>query len=255
MRDFLRRSWALALPAALYFYVFPYLPELRSPNELCRLHQTRALVDHGTIEINQVLRDFGYVGDLSCVAVARDEAGRVVERQPCPQVRGQPRFREEHYFPSKAPLLSVAATPVYAALKAWRGSPQAVGEVPLVFFARLFVTILPAALLLVFVRRFLRAYADARVADVLTVAYALGTLAFSYAELFMSHQTTGVLLFLCFYAAWRTGRGEWPGWGYAVCGLFAGLSVAAEYTAALALLPLAGYTLWTAYARAGEPSA
>jgi hypothetical protein len=46
------------------------------------------------------------------VAVARDAGGAVVERRACPEVRGHPRFREEHYFPSKAPLLSVAAAPV-----------------------------------------------------------------------------------------------------------------------------------------------
>lgn len=246
LRIFVRAHWAVLLPAVVYLYIFPYLPELRSPNELCRLQQTRALVDHGTFEINQVLRDFGYVGDLSCVAVARDASGNVVERQACPAVRGQARFSEEHYFPSKAPLLSVAATPVYAVLKAWRGGAKEVGEIPLVFFSRFFVTLLPAVLLLIPIRRFLRTYVTPMVADVITAAYALGSLAFSYAELFMSHQTTGVLLFLCFYAAWRTGRGEWKSWGYAVCGLLAGLSVAAEYTAALALVPLAVYTVWTA---------
>ncbi|MGC4114921.1 MAG: hypothetical protein QM765_10005 [Myxococcales bacterium] len=239
----LRAHWSLVLPAFVYLTVFPWLPELRSPNELCRLHQSAALVDHHTFEINQVLQERGWAGDLSCVAVARDEHGAVVERRACPEVRGQPRFREEHFFPSKAPLLSVAAVPVYAALKAVR-SP--VPENALVFFARLFCTVLPAVLLLVLVRRFLRAQLDERTADALTAAYALGTLAFSYAELFMSHQTAAVLLFTCFYALWRLGRGDWRPRGYVVAGLLAGLTVAAEYTAALGLVPLAAYALWTA---------
>lgn len=239
----LRTDWALALPAFVYLTVFPWLPELRSPNELCRLHQTAALVDHRTFEINDVLRERGWAGDLSCVAVARDEGGAVVERRACPEVRGQPRFGEEHYFPSKAPLLSVAAVPVYAALKAVR-SP--VPENALVFFGRLFCTVLPAVLVLVLVRRFLRAHLEEPVADALTASYALGTLAFSYAELFMSHQTAAVLLFACFYALWRLARGDWRPRGYLVAGLLAGLTVAAEYTAALGLVPLAGYALWTA---------
>jgi hypothetical protein len=241
----MRRNWALALPACVYLYVFPYLPELRSPNELCRLHQTRALVDHGTFEISQVLRERGWVGDLSCMAIARDPSGRAIERRACPAARGKQLFTEERYFPSKAPLLSVMATPIYWALERLRG-PRGVPEVPLVFFARLFCTILPSILLLIPLRRFLRAQVQFAIADGVTVSYALGTLAFSYSELFMSHQTTAVTLFLCFFALWRTRRGEWGLWGYAVAGFFAGLSVTAEYTAALGLGPLAAYALWTA---------
>lgn len=250
---FLRAHWAILLPAFAYLYIFPYLPELRSPNELCRLHQTRALVDHGTIEINEVLREHGRVGDLSCVAIARDAQGNVEERRPCPAVRGQARFREEHYLPSKSPLLSFMAVPVYAVLKALAGP---VPEVPLVFFARLFCTVLPGVLILVLVRRFLRARLEPRVADAVTVVYALGTLAFSYAELFMSHQTTAVMVFVSFYALWRVRRGEWPVWGYLVAGVFAGLTVAAEYTGALGLIPLAIYGVWTAPGgRAGKARA
>lgn len=243
----MRVNWAIAVPAFIYLFVFPWLPELRSPNELCRLHQTRALVDHGTFEIGEVLASHGYVGDLSCVAVAR-EGGKVVARRPCPEVAGQARFSERHYYPSKAPLLSVAATPVYALLKLLRGGAP-VGESALVFFARLFCTVLPAAMLLVLVRRFLRAHLEAELADGLTAAYALGTLAFSYAELFMSHQTAGLLLFATYYSLWRVKRDEWRARGYLVAGALAGLSVAAEYTSAMALLPLAAYALWTAPGR------
>jgi hypothetical protein len=239
----LRAHWAILLPALAYFSVFPYLPELRSPNELCRLHQTAALWDHGTLEINAVLNERGWVGDLSCVAVARGPGRAIAERAACPRVQGDPRFSERHYFPSKAPLLSLAAVPAYAALKAFRAP---VPELALVFFARLLCTVLPAALLLVPLRRFLRAHARPATADALTAAYALGSLAFSYAELFMSHQTTGVLLFLCFYSLWRLQRGEWPTQGYLVAGLLASLTVAAEYTGALGLVPLVAYGLATA---------
>src|SRR3954469_25459631 len=93
--------WPILLPAFIYVSLFPYLPDLRSPNELCRLYQTRALVDHRAIEINEILRELGPMGDLSCVAVARAPDGRVADRRPCPAVRGQARFREEHFYPSK----------------------------------------------------------------------------------------------------------------------------------------------------------
>jgi hypothetical protein len=209
-----------AVLVALYVLAFPYHPGLRSPNELCRLWQTRALVEYGTLDINQALQDYGYVGDLSVMN------GR--------------------YFPSKAPLLSFAAVPVYAVLRGLGGGfLYAVHEVPLVFFSRLFLTVLPTLGLLWLVRRFLGAYVSPGVADAVTVTYGLGSLAFSYSLLFMSHQTTAVLLFGGFYALWRLARGEWRERGYLVVGACAGATVAAEYTGALGVLGLVLYAVLT----------
>nr|WP_255671702.1 hypothetical protein [Corallococcus sp. AS-1-6] len=213
-----RAVWATV--AALYVVLFPYHPGLRSPNELCRLWQTRALVEDGTLEINRALRDYGPVGDLSVM--------------------------DGRYYPSKAPLLSFAAVPVYAGLRALGGGHRyAVPEVPLVFFSRLFLTVLPTLGLLWLVRRFLRAFLSPVVADGVTVTYALGSLAFSYSLLFMSHQTTAVLLFAGFYALWKLSRGEWRERGYAVAGACAGATVAAEYTGALGVLGLILYAILT----------
>lgn len=209
---------------ALYVLLFPYHPGLRSPNELCRLWQTRALVEYGTLDINGTLRDFGYVGDLS--------------------------VKDGKYYPSKAPLLSFSAVPIYAVLRAVGGGTlRAVDEVPLVFFSRLVLTVLPTLLLLVLVRRFLGAYVSGRVADAVTVTYALGSLAFSYSLLFMSHQTTAVLLFGGFYALWRVARGEWGPGGYVVAGACAGATVAAEYTGALGVLGLVLYAVLGVFGR------
>ncbi|MGD0836160.1 MAG: hypothetical protein ABSB49_05885 [Polyangia bacterium] len=239
----LRRHWAILLPAFVYLYIFPYLPALRSPNELCRLLQSRALVDQHTLEIGEELRVHGQVGDLSCVAVARAASGAAMERLPCPQAGGNPRFREEHFFPSKAPLLAFAAAPIYGVLKLVHGD---VSELALMFFARLGCVILPSILLLLLVHRYLTAMVSASLADLVTLVYALGTLAFSYSEQFVSHQTTAVLAFACFFALWRLRRGEWTVSGYAVAGFLAGLTVAAEYTGVLALLPLGAYGALTA---------
>lgn len=240
---FLRRHWPILLPAFVYLYIFPYQPALHSPNELCRLLQSRALVDHHSIEIGEELGAHGPVGDLSCVAVARAASGKVAERAPCPQARGNPRFKEEHFFPSKAPLLAFAAAPAYGALKLVH---RDVPEMALMFFARLFCLAIPSLLVLLLVRRYLATVVPSSLAGAVTLAYALGTLAFSYSEQFVSHQTTAVCAFACFYALWRLRRGEWPTWGYAVAGLLAGLTVAAEYTGALALLPLGAYGALTA---------
>ncbi|WNG44188.1 hypothetical protein F0U60_08780 [Archangium minus] len=219
-----------AVLVALYVLLFPYHPGLRSPNELCRLWQTRALVEYGTLDINRALKDFGYVGDLS--------------------------VKDGKYYPSKAPLLSFAAVPVYAVLRAWSGGfLYAVREVPLVFFSRLILTVLPTLLLLWLVRRFLGSYLSPGVADAVTVTYGLGSLAFSYSLLFMSHQTTAVLLFSGFYALWRIARDEWRERGYLVAGACAGATVAAEYTGALGVLGLVLYAVLSVLWREEPPRA
>jgi len=210
------RQVLFGLIGSLYLVAFPYHPGLRSPNELCRLWQTRALVEYGSLDINQTLRDYGPVGDLS--------------------------VKDGRYFPSKAPLLSFAAVPIYWALRAWGGGGRfAVPEVPWVFWSRLFITVLPTLVMLIFLRRFLATYLSDRWADVAVAAYAVGTLAFGYSLLFISHQTTSVLLFGCFYALWRCGRGDWKPSGYAVAGAFAGAAICCEYTSALTLAPLVAY--------------
>ena len=239
MQRWLSPRTGFALVAALYLLSFPYHPGLRSPNELCRLWQSRALVDFGTLHINGVLQARGMVGDLSCTAVVNE--GGVQHLAPCvgpdaPRAGVVARW----YYPSKAPLISVLGAPIYWVLEKVQGQ---VSEVSQVLWSRLFVTILPALLLLGLLRRFLAASVEARTADLFTVVYALGTMAFSYAESFMSHQLTAVLLFSSFYCAWKVERGEWKVWGYALAGVFAGAAVTAEYTAALGVLCVAAYTV------------
>src|SRR4051812_42933908 len=170
------RVW-FGLVAALYVVIFPWHPNLRSPNELCRLWQTRAIVEQGKLSLNETMQRYGPVGDLS--------------------------VKDGVYYPSKAPLMSFLAVPIYWVLTKV-AAPAAVPELPQVFFSRLLLTIAPTLLMLVFLRRFLKAYLKGVLPEALTVAYALGTLAFSYSEAFFSHQATAVLLFLAFYAAWRT---------------------------------------------------
>src|SRR6185436_10789411 len=206
------------LIAGLYLLIFPWHPGLRSPNELCRLWQSRAIVDEGKVSLNETMRKYGPVGDLS--------------------------VKDGVYYPSKAPLMSFAGVPVYWVLKLFAGQ-GAVPEIPQVFFSRVVLTIAPTLLMLVFLLRFLKTYLKGQLPEVLVVAYALGTIAFSYSEAFFSHQATAVLLFFAFYAAWRTLRGEAKVWGWAIAGACAGAAVMAEYTAALTVVALA---LWVAVA-------
>jgi hypothetical protein len=238
-----------ALVAALYLLSFPYHPGLRSPNELCRLWQARSLVDFGTLDINGTIRQLGMVGDLSCVAVLADGT-----LKPCVGPDAPPRqlVSAIHYYPSKAPLTAFLAAPVYWVLE--RFGP--VSEVSQVLFSRLVVTILPALALLWLLRRFLGAYLEPALTDVLVVVYALGTMAFSYAESFMSHQLTAALLFAAFFCAWKVERKDWGERGYLLAGLAAGAVVACEYTGALGVVCVSTYVIaarwkqWPALGRA-----
>jgi 4-amino-4-deoxy-L-arabinose transferase-like glycosyltransferase len=249
MERWLSPKVGFALVAALYLLSFPYHPGLRSPNELCRLFQSRSLVDFHTLNINGELQQLGMVGDLSCTSQVQGDP----KLYPCvgpdaPRQNVVARF----YYPSKAPLVSFLGAPVYWVLTKF----GPVTELSQVLWSRLFVTIIPALLLLVLLRRFLSAYVEPATAEVFTVVYALGTMAYSYAEAFMSHQLTAVLLFCAFFCAWKVERGEWKWWGYALAGLAASAAVVSEYTAALGVVCIAAYTVaarwqkWRALAQA-----
>lgn len=185
--------------------------------------QSRALIDFGELSLNRAMRVYGAVGDLS--------------------------VRNGLFYPSKAPLLSFAAAPIYAVLRSLAGGTiGSVPEIPLVFFARLFLTALPTLLLLGLLRRFLEAYVDETITDLFVTFYALGTLAFSYSLQFLSHQTSAALLFAGFYAGWRWSRSEAPEAVLLLVGLLSGLGVTAEYTSAM---PAGLVAVWIAFARPG----
>ncbi|MFT3710379.1 MAG: hypothetical protein QM817_22375 [Archangium sp.] len=230
------------LLAALYLLSFPYHPGLRSPNELCRLWQSRALIDDGAISINGVIQRSGMVGDLSCTATVNENGVETLHRCVGPEA---PRFgvTAVHYYPSKAPLMSFLGAPVYGLLKVFSGG--VVSELSQVLWSRFFLTVLPTLGLLFLLRKFLVAYVAPATADFFVIVYALGSMAFTYSVQFMSHQMTAVLLFSAFFLAWRIERGELKVGFYALTGLLAALAVVAEYTAALGVLCLASWTVFS----------
>jgi hypothetical protein len=241
-------TFGYALLVALYVLSFPYHPGLRSPNELCRLWQSRALVDHGVLNLNATIMQHGMVGDLSCTLVMEDGSLKPCVGPDAPRSGAVQRF----LYPSKAPLLSVLGAPVYWVLSKVHAP---VSELTQVLFSRLLLTVLPSLLMLALLRRVLAAYVSEAVADVTTITYGLGTMAFSYAEAFMSHQVTAALLFATFFTAWRVERGEWRERGLLVTGALAGLVVVSEYTGALGVVCVSTYVLasrWRAWGRLAQ---
>src|SRR4051794_7841687 len=131
MEALLDKRLGYGLVVALYLLVFPWHPGLNSPNELCRLWQSRALVEDGKVEINAQLQRYGMVGDLS--------------------------VKDGHYYPSKAPLISFAGAPIYWVESKLAGE-AGVDVLRQVYWSRLFITVLPALLMLILLRRFLLTY-------------------------------------------------------------------------------------------------
>jgi hypothetical protein len=253
MQRVLSARVGFGLVAALYLLSLPYHPGLRSPNELCRLWQSRSLVDFGTLNINGTLRQLGMVGDLSCTRVV-DEGGGAVTLHPCVGPNApQQNVIDQLYYPSKAPLISFLGAPVYWVLERVHGQ---VGEVEQVAWTRLLVLILPTLGLLVLLRRFLSAFLSAELTDFLVVVYALGSMAFSYSQAVLSHQLTATLLFAAFFVAWRIERKEWSDRAYVLAGFLSGAVVVAEYTGALGVVCISSFVIasrwkqWPALGRA-----
>ncbi|HVT74175.1 MAG TPA: hypothetical protein VHD61_13650, partial [Lacunisphaera sp.] len=62
-RPALRRHAAWLLVSAAYLFASPYFEQLNNPNENVRVWATRAVAAHGVLEIDDVVREWGYVND------------------------------------------------------------------------------------------------------------------------------------------------------------------------------------------------
>ena len=89
-RSFLRVFFVLVFVPM--FGVFPYLSAINNPNENVRIYMTMALVDDGTLCIDQAVSRFGWVNDMARVP-AKDGSS--------------------HYFSVKGPAISFAGVPAY----------------------------------------------------------------------------------------------------------------------------------------------
>jgi hypothetical protein len=200
---------------ALAFTAYAYFFQGGGWNAAVRFDLVRAIVEQGTVRID------GYqtnTGDLA--------------------------YRDGHYYCDKAPGLSFAAVPVYAALYPLRGEGRL--RARFVSGAAWLCTILTVALpstaavvMLYVLGGTLGLRPRARAA--LAAAYALGTLAFPYSTLFYGHQLAAALLFLAFGLLARA-RDMPPRAGRLLAaGALLGSAIAVEYPAALAAAAIGVY--------------
>ncbi len=153
-----------------------------------------------------------------------------------------------HYYTDKAPGLSLASVPPYAAIHAigWPGPdrPAAVMHVLTVLVVGVASSAAATGLFLTLgtlgVRRSLAALA--------TVAWTLGTNAFAYATLYMAHQLVGALLvgaFCLLRAEKDRGSSEGRRWLVPLAGALGSFAAISEYPAAVAGVMLFAYGVYS----------
>ena len=159
--------------AFIYLYSFPYFDRLRSANEMPRILMTQEIVERGTCRIDARVSEMSSTFDTS-------------------------RGVDGHLYSNKAPGPSFVAVPAYAVLKLVGQTSMKVST----WAFRVFAVTLPALLFLFFFYRLAGRFAmDESARCLALVAYALGSSAFPYSILFMSHQLASVCLGGGFVAA------------------------------------------------------
>jgi len=213
-----RYGWLCAIAAA-YLYLFPYYPKLQSANELPRVYLVKAMVEDHTFAIDRGVATWGGTSDLSRYA--------------------------GHYYQNKAPGASLVAAPVYALVRL-AGEPSLAVTM---WLCRIVTGVIPSLWLLWLLYGYLERFApEAATRKLVLIAYAVGSMAFTYALQFYAHQLSAV----CIAAAWILGDGvaartRSPRTMLAV-GFLAALAPVVDYQTAFAVLPLAGYVvarMWT----------
>jgi hypothetical protein len=229
----LRRHASWFLVAAAYLIVSPYFEAINNPNENVRVWATRAIVEHRVLNIDAVMREWGYVNDKAKNA--------------------------HHVYSSKAPGVSFFGVPVLFAetelRKLW-GWP-APGKREATFWLRLWAVKLPMlGFFWLFARYVERKTRSGLARDLLLVALGLGTMLYPYGGMFVGHALAAAAAFSAFIllddprvdrlaprGAQETEEARRSWRRVAAAGFLAALAVTLEYQAILVALALAVYLM------------
>src|SRR4051812_21903942 len=189
-----------------------------------RVYMARAIVEHGTYAIGERVAVPG--GRLRDVGPVYDEWGYVNDKAlVCDDAGRSPPACAGKLYAAKAPGPSFLAVPVLAALRFLGDAPLGLRWLD-VLVLRWTLCILPTAVFWVVLRRFLLAAgALPQVALGCVVAGGLGSLSFTYGQMFAGHQLAALCLGSAYLAAfWRSRP--------ALLGFFSSLAVCCEYPSA-----------------------
>jgi len=200
-----RPPWLFMFLIFLAYIFFTYTwPGFRNTNEYSRIFLTRALIDHNTFDID----------DLIAIHNTQDKS-----------------FYNGHFYSNKAPGNSLLAAPVYLIIRMLGIHFRfELSEGMILYFIKAVCISLPSALFLILLFKFwsyITLFYSLR--ESFLIAYALGTLAWPYSGLFYGHQLVAVCLFLAFLLIFdgkNLARGNRPAFE---AGFFCGLAFFIEY--------------------------
>lgn len=210
----MRYGWLAAIAVA-YLYVVPYFPRIHSANELPRAYLVQAIVEDHTFAIDHGVARWGATADVSP--------------------------SNGHQYSNKAPGSSLLAVPAYAAVRAIAGPPSLPTTL---WICRVFAGIVPMLAFLVLLWGFLTRFApDPAVRRLVVIAYALGSLAMTYAILFYSHQLGAICIAGAWMLALDVADGKRRLAVMVAAGFLAGAAPLVDYQAVFAALPVAIHIL------------
>jgi hypothetical protein len=229
-----------------------FFPRWADWSQNSRLDLVLAVVDQGTLKIDDYYHN---TGDYALF-----EGHYYMDKAPGPSFLGIPVYAVLRPVLQLEPVQNildrVASSPVFASTIN-EDSDETVQErmyAAIVLYAVTFaVSVLPSAFLGVLMFRFMmQVGVAAHWAVLTTLAYGLGTNAFTYSGVFYSHQLTAVLLFAAFYIGFQIKRGTHsPRWVIAA-GLLLGYSIISEYPTFLIALGVFVYIIMALWPLAQE---
>lgn len=209
------RRWIVFIVLAIvHVYAFPYFGALRHANELPRVLTTQQIVHEHTFRLDSRIDELGSKADIATTPDGR-------------------------HYQNKSPGLSILGVLVYAplALVWWIVGAGKPSLLVTTWLLRVVVVTAPAVLFLAPFRKFAELFAgsDKLARDASFLAYALGSLAFAYSIVFMSHVPATVIVATAFILTSELTRGterfrRTP----LVIGALLGLAMFVEYQAIFA---------------------
>lgn len=201
-----RPLWALTLGAILLCYLFPLhaWTGYRNFNEVSRIYLTQAIVDEGSVSIDDPIRRYGDIDDKA--------------------------VHSGHFYTDKPVGLSFFAVPVYAALQLTGRLLQRAWTLQQVRYVLTVCCVSVPSLLLA--ASLFRYWCELTLSLELVLfgvlAYALGTIACVYSTQFMGHQLGAVLAFGHFLWMRKMSKEASPS-RLAAAGALAGFGSATDY--------------------------
>jgi hypothetical protein len=208
-----------------------HLP-LNNPNEGVRVFAVKALVEHRTLAIDEVVRAWGYIDDKAA--------------------------REGRLYSSKAPLMSLLGAAAYAPVHAVAGmAGEELSRASLTRLCRASAGALPALVTALLLWRGLRRRVKERaLADLVLVGTVLGSGVLASMNVFSGHALAALAPAAALVLGLPEPGGQpRPRWHLPAAGLLLAAAVGAEYPALLAALPVVGVTLFFEGSRAGARGA